>query len=205
MSSDAKSRVFKLHGGHPALDLVNTLDWRFRAGGVEELLESYDDVIRFSAQSELLAAKEARRLRRSVTDTAAERALAAVRELREALAEIFYAGLDGRRPAGPALTSLEKVIKTAHAQQGLSWIRSQAAWGWLDAEGKPELPLWQMALSAERLMTSEAMSAVRACGDPGCRWLFLDTSKNHTRRWCNMETCGNRMKARRFKTVHAAG
>jgi predicted RNA-binding Zn ribbon-like protein len=40
---------------------------------------------------------------------------------------------------------------------------------------------------------------VKDCGDPSCRWLFLDTSKNHTRRWCDMKTCGNRMKARRFQ------
>jgi len=49
-----------------------------------------------------------------------------------------------------------------------------------------------------QLMMSDAMDRIRACGVETCRWLFLDTSKNHTRRWCNMRVCGNRMKARRF-------
>ena len=53
-------------------------------------------------------------------------------------------------------------------------------------------------------MTSEAANRVRACGNPECRWLFLDTSKNHTRRWCDMKLCGNRMKARRFKAQRKA-
>jgi predicted RNA-binding Zn ribbon-like protein len=45
---------------------------------------------------------------------------------------------------------------------------------------------------------------VRACGADTCRWLFLDTSRNHTRRWCDMKVCGNRMKARRFHERHEA-
>jgi predicted RNA-binding Zn ribbon-like protein len=204
MSSAAKGRVFKLYGGRAALDLVNTLDWRFRESGEEELLETYDDVIRFAEQTELLTAKIARQLLRTTDERTGERVLAAVRELREALAEVFYAALDRRRPSAAALAKLEEAIKAARERQGLRWSGSRASWGWVDAESKPELPLWQMALSAEQLMSSEALSAVRACGDPGCRWLFLDMSKNHTRRWCSMETCGNRMKARRFKAQHAA-
>jgi predicted RNA-binding Zn ribbon-like protein len=65
--------------------------------------------------------------------------------------------------------------------------------------------LWALALRVEALMTGERLQALRECGNPECRWLFLDTSKNHTRRWCDMKICGNRMKARRFKALHAAG
>jgi predicted RNA-binding Zn ribbon-like protein len=62
-----------------------------------------------------------------------------------------------------------------------------------------------LALRVEALMTSERLQALRECGNRECRWLFLDTSKNHTRRWCDMKVCGNRIKARRFKALHAAG
>ena len=61
------------------------------------------------------------------------------------------------------------------------------------------LPLWLLSLSTAALMTSEQMHLLRECGNTECRWLFVDTSKNHTRRWCDMKICGNRMKARRFK------
>ena len=66
-------------------------------------------------------------------------------------------------------------------------------------ERDPGLPLWVLAMSASDLLTSDAVDRVRECDNPECRWLFLDTSKNHTRRWCDMKLCGNRMKARRFK------
>jgi predicted RNA-binding Zn ribbon-like protein len=55
-----------------------------------------------------------------------------------------------------------------------------------------------LAQAACDLMTSGMLDRLRACGSETCRWLFLDTSKNHTRRWCDMKICGNRMKARRF-------
>jgi predicted RNA-binding Zn ribbon-like protein len=72
---------------------------------------------------------------------------------------------------------------------------------WL-SQGDPDLPLWLLTQSATELLTSEAIHSIRDCADPSCRWLFLDTSKNHSRRWCDMKICGNRMKARRFKAQH---
>jgi predicted RNA-binding Zn ribbon-like protein len=59
--------------------------------------------------------------------------------------------------------------------------------------------VWLLALSAGELLMSQALQRVRACDADSCRWLFLDTSRNHTRRWCDMKVCGNRMKARRFQ------
>src|ERR1700758_1316739 len=98
MPSLVEPRSFELIAGHPALDLVNTLDWRFRDVGPEELLESYGDLLYFAEQSGLLDTKQARRLRREADETKAGRVLSATRELREAAAEIFYAELDGRNP-----------------------------------------------------------------------------------------------------------
>ncbi len=181
---------FLLVAGHPALDLVNTLDWRFREEGAEELLKSYQDLLRFTEQSKLLTAH---RLRRS------DLALEGSKELREALAEILYARLDGGRPSAAARRTLERHAKEARLRQKLNWKQSPVEWEWPATERDPALPLWALAQGAADLMTSDAIDRVRACGNPECRWLFLDTSKNHTRRWCDMKLCGNRMKARRFK------
>jgi predicted RNA-binding Zn ribbon-like protein len=54
-----------------------------------------------------------------------------------------------------------------------------------------------IARSAAELLTSETLSRVRECGGATCTWLFLDASRNRSRRWCSMESCGNRAKARR--------
>jgi predicted RNA-binding Zn ribbon-like protein len=62
-----------------------------------------------------------------------------------------------------------------------------------------ELPLWILARSAADLLTSEQHAYVRQCASEECTWLFIDRSKNHSRRWCDMGDCGNREKARRLR------
>lgn len=59
-------------------------------------------------------------------------------------------------------------------------------------------PLWPIARSAAELLASDQLAFVRACASEKCQWFFLDTSKNHRRRWCEMTRCGNRAKARAF-------
>jgi len=201
--SDLKgSRVFELSGGHPALDLVNTLDWRFRESGPEELLEDYREVVRFTTQSGLMDAADARRLLRGAPDNKAANVLAQVRTLREAAAEVLYAVVDGKRVSASAVKRLEDCFTLARQQQELRWVGGKLEWELKQSTSLPDLPLWLLSLSVAAFMTSEQMHLLRECGNPECRWLFVDTSKNHTRRWCDMKICGNRMKARRFKEQH---
>jgi predicted RNA-binding Zn ribbon-like protein len=201
-SENHLDRSFKLVAGHPALDLVNTLDWRFRAAGTEELLASYDDFLRFLAESGILTPRQIRQIVRHSTDAAAADALVACRELREAASEVLYAAVDGRTPSAAAINILERFFKQAREQQSLGWDKFRLRWEWPATLTGPDLPLWVLALSIARLLLSDDMHRLRACENPECRWLFLDTSKNHTRRWCDMKLCGNRMKARRFKAQH---
>jgi predicted RNA-binding Zn ribbon-like protein len=199
------STAFLLVAGHPALDLVNTLDWRFRKDGAEELLNSYGDLLRFTEQSQLLASAESRRLQRSAGERTGAQTVEHCRQLREALAEIFYTKLDGGEPPAAARKTLETYFQAARRGQKLNWDHSpRLEWEWPKTEDDPALPVWALALSAADLMTSDAADRVRACGNSECRWLFLDTSKNHTRRWCDMKLCGNRIKARRFKAQRKA-
>jgi predicted RNA-binding Zn ribbon-like protein len=196
-------KAFQLIGGHPALDLVNTLDWRFRKTRSQELLESYDDVLRFSEQSEILTRGQAQRLRGLSGKNAGGPALKRCHELREAIAEILYSLLDGRSPGAQPLKILERSVQAARFEQRLHWKKGRPQWDWLDIDA--ELPVWALALSAAELLISADLDRVRACDSPECRWLFLDTSKNHTRRWCDMKVCGNRMKARKFKARLTTG
>jgi predicted RNA-binding Zn ribbon-like protein len=194
---------FDLVGGQPVLDLVNTLDWRFREEPPpEELLTDYGAVLRFAEQSGLIENSQARRLLRTTTESKAAQVLAAVQELREAAALVLYAALDGDEPGASTISTLEGYFKRGRHAQRL--LRTQGKLDWAFPHGDPvsELPLLELSLRAEELMTSDAMERVRECGNSECRWLFLDTSKNHTRRWCDMKICGNRMKARRFKAQH---
>ncbi len=202
MPPDCENRTFQLIAGDPALDLVNTLDWRFRESGTEELVMNYDDVLLFAEQSGVLTQKQARALRRGTSSTAGGHVVEGIRGLREALADVLYAGLDGKNSSSASLRTLERLMRETREQTRLVRDGVRLKWDWAGAETKAEYPLWLLTRAASRLLLSENVQLVRACANPECRWLFMDTSKNHTRRWCDMKLCGNRMKARRFKASH---
>lgn len=194
--------TFQLIAAHPVLDFVNTLDNRFIDAGPTELLSGYADLLRFTVQAGLIDAKRAGGLARRKNSTAATRALAAALELREALAALLYGSWTSvRHPSGEIIKTLEHNFLEADGHRALVWNQdgtSRVDWEWVRFETNPEFPVWVLAQSAARLLTSTAMNRVHTCHSETCRWLFLDTSKNHTRRWCDMKICGNRMKARSF-------
>jgi predicted RNA-binding Zn ribbon-like protein len=197
----AADTPFSLVAGHPTLDLVNTLDNRFREVGPAERLGDYAALLRFTEQSGLLNAAQTRVLARSAGRAEAERASAAARDLREAAASVLYARLKGNVSLPEEVRTLESYSRSARAQQELVETPSpQLAWDWRSSSTtEAELPVWILSLQTSALLTSAAMSRLRSCQTEICRWLFLDTSKNHSRRWCDMKVCGNRMKARRFQ------
>ena len=218
MSADPKGTLFDLCGGHPALDLVNSLDNRFRADGPDEMLVSYGDLLRFLEESGLLSRQHVRALSRTVAPEAAAQALHCAHELREATAAVLYGILDRKDPRQQDVSVLEQHFLDAARHRELRWGAEKSgnarpaksafsgeagfAWAWGRYEKEPNLPVWALAESVSDILLSPDMARVRTCAADTCRWLFLDTSKNHTRRWCNMKVCGNRMKARRFQARH---
>ena len=182
-----------LVGGAACLDFVNTTG--NRAGSVpRERLGSLADVATFGHRAGLLGATEARELVRAGRQSG-EGALGGVIELREALYRLFLAALEGRAPAAKDLALLNREYREAAGRRALLW--SPKAPGWrlgTDAGG------WQalrqaVVLSAVDLLCSSELTHLAKCGD--CDWLFLDTSKNKSRRWCK-KSCGDRVKARAY-------
>jgi predicted RNA-binding Zn ribbon-like protein len=187
---------FKLHAGHPALELVNTLDMRF-SGQTVDLIPTYKDLLRLTTQMRLLTAEQSRKLTRTVGEEEGRRVLASTAGLREALAKLLYGWIDETRPSAGQLQILEQHFYAAALHRRLLAGESHLEWSWSGVERQAEVPLWMLAQAASDLLVSSDAELIKDCGDPTCRWLFLDVSKNHTRRWCDMKTCGNRMKARR--------
>lgn len=198
---------FQLLASHPALDFVNTLDDRFLMSGPKELLPEYGDLLAFSEQSGFLNARQTGALRKHSGSARADKTLTRAHEMREALASAFYEIVAKGRPFAETLTRIEKYSLEAQGHRRLVWTRAgagdaahhRAVWMWDPIKSDVELPLWAITQSAADLLTSAAIAHVNECRSPTCRWLFLDTSKNHSRRWCDMSICGNRMKARRFQ------
>jgi predicted RNA-binding Zn ribbon-like protein len=206
--SEVHKTLFDLAGGHPALDLVNSLDNRFRADGPNEMLVSYADLLRFMEETGLLDAPRVRSLGRAAGSEAATVALQSVRELREAAAAVFYASTAEKAPPPGDIRTLERYFAAASQHRELCWqpsspedsrARANITWQWRRADSDPALPSWILSQAVSDLLLSDRLADIKTCDVDTCRWLFLDTSKNHTRRWCNMKVCGNRMKARRFQ------
>ena len=197
---------YLLVGGRLCLDFCNTT--RDREGEPEERLTDYNELVGWSWRAGIFNAEEAARLkrtaRRSPTEAVSvlERAVA----LREALHAVFLAVHGSRRPRPAQLETLNHELGRAMARSQV--VAAEGAFTWVWAEGGRALDsmLWPIARSAADLLTSGELEAVRQCGGRACGWLFLDTSRNRTRRWCDMRVCGNRAKARRHhQRLRAAG
>ena len=188
---------FDLVGGRLCLDFCNTQG--SRSGAFEERFGSYADVVGWAWRAGVLNAEEASRLTRLAARNPTE-ALGvwerAVR-LRAALQALYTALAGGRRLRPAWLEPLNQELAGAMARSQV--VPTDAGFTWVWAQGGKPLDsmLWPVARSAAHLLTEGPLSAIRVCEGKGCGWLFLDTSRNRTRRWCDMRICGNRAKARR--------
>jgi len=119
--------------------------------------------------------------------------------LREALYRIFSAIAAERQPAGTDVALLDSFDKQAMAHRRIGrQPQGDYGWQWRTDGDDLDLILWQVAKAGAELLTSDLAYNIRACAAERCRWLFVDTSRNHKRRWCDMRVCGNRAKARKF-------
>jgi len=178
---------------------VNTLDWRGREQPVETL-HHYGDFLRFALASGVLDQSQATKLltwairhpKRSA------RALGRAKTTRETIAVLVKARSKGQPLPRPALLRLEEDAREAWKAQALLPSGTTARWGWAEGDPDPDLPRWAAALDAAHLLTDNEHGPIRECEGALCGWFFLDESRNRRRRWCSMEACGNRAKARRF-------
>ena len=203
-TSDTK---FDLDAGLLCLDFANTLDWHASEHPIE-MLTSYADLVNFGLESGLLNAEEAARLleRSQERPYIAKTWLIQAIRLREALYRVFVAIAHSEE--GAAVDPADLDIITGFWQQAAHSLRlfeeaAEFRWQWAlqpDDLARVILPVVQ---SAVNLLQSDDRQRIGQCQDDrGCGWLFLDTSRNRSRRWCSMDSCGNRAKAARH---HARG
>jgi predicted RNA-binding Zn ribbon-like protein len=190
---------FDWSGGHPALDLVNTLDERPFPAPIENLA-TYADLVRFAELAKLIEPSVARRLRK-LTDGACSRVSDQARQLREHLHDVLTAAHTGRPLPQSDLDAIGRAVQAAHLARALvlSTPPQLARHGWSQAMA-PEIPLHACALSIEELLVEVDRKRIRKCGASDCGVYFVDTSKGHRRQWCSMKNCGNREKQRRWRS-----
>ena len=190
-----------LKSGHPVLEFTNTVSNHASEHPGEKLFK-YEDLLAWSKRVGLLPGEQAQILIRKAADQPDDAATVFAKslDLREAVYRIFVAQTKGKSPTDTDLAKLNSTWAPLTKGAQVAYHAGKYEWQWnLDANSL-EAPLWIIALSAVDLMTSENLKWVGQCADEdGCGWLFVDTSKNHSRRWCDINDCGNRAKQRRYQ------
>jgi predicted RNA-binding Zn ribbon-like protein len=185
-----------LIAGVLCLNFANTLYGHGKTP-IHEYLFSYRDLVVWSRKVGVLSGADAETLLREASRRPAEAAAVFQRAiaLREMIHRVFKALAHDERPKSNDLATLNTARNEAFSASYIATSREGFVIDWRDRTALDRM-LWPIALSAAELLTSADLARVRQCG--GCDWLFVDTSRNHLRRWCSMSACGNRAKARRF-------
>lgn len=186
-----------LNDGWLCLDFVNTKSWRGSAAPADTL-HRYQDLITWLQHTRALSTSQAGALLKQAKrhPGRAQHALQRALALREALHEVLAAVSADAPVPQPPLATLNAALSQALSRlQLLVHRKREFVLNWND-QGL-ELALWPVLWSAAQLLTSPQLARVGRCANPACGWMFFDTSKNHSRRWCSMKYCGNVAKARR--------
>ena len=162
-------------------------------------LSTYADLAAWAAEAGAAPPTLARALARAAPRRApaAAAVLARAEALRAAIAAVMSSVAERRPPPTRALADLNQILIETMGHTHIVRRGPGFAWEWKTGRNGLERLLWPVVRSAAEVLTSTDLAAVRACAAPGCRRLFLDGSRNGSRRWCDMAICGNRAKVQR--------
>ncbi len=192
-----------------SLDFVNSVSGRTVSGEKDPLdykvlddkLKNYSDLIVWAHKAGIIDESGVEKLNRFAKKDpkSSYKVFKKAILLREAIYRIFISLVKREEPEDKDIELLNRECTRAREHQKLQFDSDRFKWE-LDLQNEdPENIIWQTALSASELLTSESLHRVKECGGDDCGWLFLDTSKNGSRQWCSMKDCGNLAKVRKFR------
>ncbi len=200
----SEALTHRLVGRILCLDFANTINGHGKSNAHEYLLD-YADLALWCWKAGILVENEAEALLREADrhPDQAQAVYESAKNLRENIYAIFSAIAHGTSTAAADLAALNQARAEAFDHSQIVAKGDRFDLDWIDKTAL-DRPLWPIALSATDLLISENTGRVRQCAGKDCEWLFLDTSRNHLRRWCTMDECGNRAKSHRFAAHGAA-
>ena len=197
------SQPFQFLANAAWLDFVNT---EIGEGGTtRDLICGLPDLVDWASAARLVDEAEARRLLRSADSEEARNGLAEALGLRGLLARIAHDLAHGDGPDEADLRGVNRVLASHPTLLSVSpkdgrWeVRSRPV------DQGPGAIVALIAADFGHFLEHADLSLVRHCEGKDCRLYFYDTSKNHKRRWCSMEMCGNRAKVAEHRARRHAG
>ena len=200
MSKSAR-HIFQFVAGHLVLDFANTVSGK-RGGVFKDYLATFDDLLAFGQQSEILSPSRMHASSLMAAIRPGEAAIAHARAiaLREAIYRIFSRIAHGALPGKDDISLLNREFSEAMSHSCVLMHKMTFRWDWVCDDSSLNQVLWAIARAAGELLTSQdAVQMIRECNSATCGWLFIDKTKNHSRRWCSMKDCGNLAKVRRHR------
>jgi predicted RNA-binding Zn ribbon-like protein len=190
--------VADLVSGWLCLEFANTVD-NYRRPEPSDFLHDFDSLVDFCNRTDALSRSDAEAQRESAKrqPSGAAACLDRAKALRRTIYAIFSALAGGEAPPEAAFEALNDLHAEAAGHARILRSGAQFEWGWDSSGAKADRLLWPLVRSAALLLTSPELKRLRQCDGHNCTWLFLDKSKNRSRRWCTMDICGNRAKSRR--------
>ncbi len=206
METNATLADLNLIADNVCVDFVNTVERGVRYQH-QDWIGSYDAFLLWSRKAGLIDSDEFTCLKTqsSANRRKASRVFEKVLRLRALLRGIFAAISSGSTISTTTIKELNEFLTEAHLARKLEWVDQRAVWRWRADSVAMERPLWTLVMAAADLLTGGNVECVRKCANPQCSWMFVDTSKNKRRRWCEMEVCGNQAKARGHYARYRAG
>lgn len=199
----------KLIGGRLCLDFVNTVGgWTrdsvgnlFAVVARADKLAEYLDLLAWGQHTGMLSGNEAQAFAHEARQREREAAATLKRAvaLRAAIYGISVAIINRMEARSSDLDVVNRELSIAHGHVRLHEGRENFVWEWMDSKNSLDQLLWRIADSTAEMLTTDDLGRLRECPGDKCGWLFLDTSKNSRRQWCDMQTCGNLAKVRRFR------
>jgi len=179
------------------LDFINTAG-QHPSHADDEFLTSYGHLVEWSVYMGVLHEREAAHLltRAGSRPAEADAALHYAVAVRETLFRVLSAHAACREPDTADMGAFNHILSKTLTRLRLGTMPEGFGWAWAMDSDDLETMLWPVVWDAVQLMTTHDLRHLRECASDDCDWLFLDTSKNHSRRWCSMSSCGNRAKAR---------
>ena len=197
---------FDLTGGHMCLDLANTVDMRLSGRPIDKL-KGYEELIAFGQQAGVFSFSDAQKLQRQGRKdrSQASRLFQRVVALRETTFRILSAAATRHQVSEADVRAINAELQRLSSSSVVAPVKGQVGWCWVEKSNGVGRLVGSVVRSVVEVLTSEDIQRLRQCAAENCGWLFIDHSRSHNRRWCEMRTCGSQHKARAYYQRKTAG
>jgi predicted RNA-binding Zn ribbon-like protein len=194
------AETFRCPGGALCLDFCNSGQGAREPSGTD-WIASFANLVDWLETAQAVTGSQAARLRQAgaASPRAAAQVWGRAIKFREALFRVLNAKAEGGKVAREDLSDIEAEHARAVSFARLSWTGEVYRWSLDPSAAALDAAMQPLVESAVNLLTSAKLERLRRCGNSTCYWLFVDETRNHSRRWCEMASCGNVLKVRRHR------